>query len=569
MNIELRQYQKDSIEAAWLSLEQTPGGTVIALPTGTGKSVVAAELVRQALTRWPGYRGRVLILAGSRELVAQNAAEFQALAPGVGCGIYSASLGRRETDQDVIHAQIQSVHRLDPSIWGARSLVLIDECHQIPFESDSMYRRLLDGLVALNPGLRCIGLSATPWRLNTGSVVGPADEGFVFQSLAYELSLRSAIEQGYLAPLVPCPVPAHLHADLSGVAIRAGEFVAGQAEQAMLRDGLVQRTIDDLLIRAKEAKCGLIFASGVQHCSEVLDALHARGEKATMILGDTHSDVRDWAVDEHRRGLCRWLVNCGTLTTGYNCKPVDAVVLLRPTASSGLLLQMLGRGTRLSPETGKQACGVYDYARNLSRHGPVDLIQPRNRRPGQGNGREDQEAPMKQCGNCGQRVHARHQFCPFCSEVFPLTPAHEDTPDDSPIFSGARSDSYTVARVAYSRHIKRDDGSGRPRYATMRVDYFQNDGTYLSSITPVVSEYVCFSHPAGNFARTKAEQWWRLRADSAVPENTEVALASIGEIRTPSKITVFRKDEKSFPEIKRVQFGEPTIPKQDLADLPF
>jgi DNA repair protein RadD len=562
--IQPRKYQADSVEAAWVSLDLVAGGTVVALPTGTGKSLVCAMLIEQVLNRWPGYRGRVIVLAGRRELVEQNHAEFRALCPGERAGIYSAGLNRRDTEEDVIFAQIQSAHRC-PEIFGRRNLLVVDECHEMPDSESSMYRRFYSGIQVMSPKCRMVGLSATPFRLSTGTIVGPAEDGYLFQSMAFEYSLKEAIDAGYLCNLVTASIPVELHGNLSSVGTRGGEFIQGEAQAAMMAGDLVARTVDDIIARAVGRKSGVIFTSGVQHCSQVLACLHRRGERAAMVVGDTHADNRAWTIDEFRRGAIRWLVNVNTLTVGFNAPATEVVVLLRPTQSAGLLIQMIGRGSRLSQ--GKTDCLILDYARNLATHGPIDTIRPKDRKSGVGGGSEGQQ-PMKECPRCSQRVNPRFQVCPFCSAAFPLTETHEDKPDtDARLFSESTSERFTVASVTYRRHLKKSITPGKESFPTMRVDYYTDEGDFVQRMSSIGSEWVCFSHPANSFPYAKARAWWARRSPGTeCPQSVDEALSRVGELLKPTEITVFKKDKDTLPEIRNPSFQ---MPAEALEDLPF
>ena len=164
--MELRWYQRESVDHAWGYLASKQGNPLIVLPTGAGKSIVIASLVERTIK----LGRRVLALAHRKELLQQNAAEIERLLPGVPVGIYSAGLGERETEADIVCAGIQSVFRKAGEL-GARHLVLIDEAHLVNVNDVGMYRKFLDDLQQINPKCRVIGLTATPYRTDDGPLV--------------------------------------------------------------------------------------------------------------------------------------------------------------------------------------------------------------------------------------------------------------------------------------------------------------------------------------------------------------------------------------------------------------
>ena len=151
-------------------MKENPGkNPCIVLPTGTGKSIVAAELCRQVVS----WGGRVLVLAHRLELIRQNAEKAQALLPIGKVGIHSAGLGVRDTDQDILIAQVQSVHKFGVANFQRRDLIVIDEAHLISPNENTMYRQIIDTARVVTPRLRVVGLTATPYRLDTGAICTP------------------------------------------------------------------------------------------------------------------------------------------------------------------------------------------------------------------------------------------------------------------------------------------------------------------------------------------------------------------------------------------------------------
>ena len=152
--MELRCYQRAAIDACYAFLREQTGNPCIVIPTGGGKTPILATIALDAVNRWSG---RVLILSHVKELLQQSADTLQRLAPGLNVGVYSAGLKRREHENAVVTAGIQSIHKRAFDI-GAFNLVIVDEAHLIPPSGDGMYRKFLGDMQLVNPSMRTIGL---------------------------------------------------------------------------------------------------------------------------------------------------------------------------------------------------------------------------------------------------------------------------------------------------------------------------------------------------------------------------------------------------------------------------
>lgn len=572
----LRDYQQQAVDSAWEFLREQDGHPVLCLPTGSGKSLVIAELARHAVEEW---EGRVLVVTHVHELIQQNADKFRILAPGLKVGIHSASAGSRDTESDVVFVQIQSAHR-HPELFGRRDLVLVDECHLISNNQGTMYQRFLDGVTQVTSHARVIGLTATPFRLD-GPIIGP---GCLFQDIAFDADLTTLVERGFLSPLVTTTPGRKLSADLSSVGKSGGEYVLAQLGRAMTSGDLVSRTVEDILDRTADRKSVIVFASTVQHGQQVLDEFRRRGAVASFVSGETPGLERGWTVDEFKRGAVRFLVNVNCLSTGFDHPGTDCVVSLRPTESVGLWLQQIGRGLRTAP--GKTDCLVLDYSGNLQKFGPINLIKPK-RKKASGKSSDfnpELEAPKKTCTECGESCHAGFTECPVCHAQFPerQTPGHSDTPDQSSSVIENLVETFPVGDVSYTLHLGKPKGDGKPRVPVLRVGYYKPQaensfGLHSSRRWPVVSEWVCLEHTG--FARSKAEQWWRKRSHDPVPDTVAdaVVLAEAGALAAPLEITIRRKTADDWPEVVRVKLGPKPAVEHDTAetvsgvleDLPF
>ncbi|MDG4574456.1 MAG: DEAD/DEAH box helicase family protein [Defluviicoccus sp.] len=510
--IELRPYQSAAIEAIYGYFADKAGNPLIVLPTASGKSVCIAEFMRRAIADWPDTR--ILVITHVKELIAQNYAEMIRLWPDAPAGIYSAGLNKRDLHAQILFAGIQSIHKRAYDIQRC-DLALIDECHLCPRTSDTMYRRFLGDLTTINPHLKVIGFTATPYRLDSGML--HEGDGALFTDIAYEAGVADMIAQGYLSEVVPKRTETQL--DTTGVGSRGGEFIPGQLEAACDVAAVTEGAVDEIVRHGADRGSWLVFCAGVRHAEHVRDAIRSRGFACEAILGETASAERDQVIAAFKRGTIRCLTNANVLTTGFNAPGVDLIAMLRPTKSVGLYVQMIGRGTRLA--NGKQDCLVLDFAGNVERHGPIDRIDGRRRKKDD----EPGSAPVKTCPDCRTIVHASVRQCPTCGHLFPPSqPDLSHTASTSAILSSQiRSQRLTVTGISYHRHEK----PGSP--PSLRVEYACGLASHR--------EWVCFEHTG--YARQKAVQWWQKRLpDRPVPRTVAEVLVLSEQLPVPVRISV-------------------------------
>ena len=560
----LRPYQQAAVDGVYKHLRERDDNPCVVLPTGTGKSLVIAKLVRDAVEQW---HGRVLILAHVKELLEQNAGKIKILCPDIPIGIFSAGLKSRDTEESVIVAGIQSVYDKACDL-GAFDLIIVDEAHLIAPDGDGMYRTFLNDMKVINPHVRVIGLTATPFRLKGGLICQPDN---ILNEVCYEAGLKEMITQGYLAPLISRA--GRTEANLDNLHIRGGEFIGNEIAAAMDTEQLVSSACREIVELSKERKSVLIFTSSVEHCKHVAEKISCySGRECAIVTGETSPGERAEILDRFKgksisadlfgtmKPPLKFLCNVNVLTTGFDAPNTDCIVLLRPTNSAGLLIQMVGRGTRLSPETGKTNCLVLDYGGNILRHGPLDMIRVTDKTPGNG------DAPAKKCPLCLVLIHAAYQKCPECGYEFPPPQKSNLTEHASRegIISGETfTDEYDVQSVYYQVHEKRCAAPGTPK--TMRVDY-------QISLNDFKSEWVCPEHTG--YARDKFVKWWKARAAVGCPiprsAREAVALANQGLLAVPKSITVKSVASEKFDRISKCVLADRPVmrePGDDSAEL--
>jgi DNA repair protein RadD len=544
--ITLRPYQEDVKAAVYAHLRTRDDNPCAVVPTAGGKTPIMASICKDAVGQWSG---RVLILAHVKELLEQTADKLRVVCPEVDFGIYSAGLKRRDTQHSVIVAGIQSVYKRACEL-DAFNLVMVDEAHLIPLEGDGMYRQFLADAKVINPELRIIGFTATPFRLKTGSICTP--DGFL-NHICYEVGVRELIRDGFLCPLIS--KAGKSKADTTGLHIRAGEFVADEVESLMDQESLVQSACVEIVEHTTSRNACLIFASGVKHGQHIVEILQREhGIDCGFVCGETPTAERDATLGRFKAGQLKYLCNVNVLTTGFDAPHIDCVALVRPTMSPGLYYQMVGRGFRLHPS--KENCLVLDFGGNVLRHGPVDEIKITTLDRGDG------KAPAKECPECQAVIAAGFATCPQCGYVFPPPERkqHDAKASEAGILSGqVTTTKYRVEDTLYGVHIKRGASDDAPK--TLRVDYRVGWHDYKS-------EWVCFEHEG--YARQKAVAWWRRRSPDPVPESVERAIEIIegGGLGPTLGITVRAVAGDPYERIIDYELGPmpEAIPASDLLD---
>lgn len=524
--MDFRPYQREAIDAITNFFSEKDGNPLVVMPTGTGKSVVIAGFTREAYETYPGTR--ILMLTHQRELIAQNFAALIRMWPQAPAGIYSAGLNKRDIGAEVLFAGIQSIAKKAYQIQRC-DLVLIDEAHTISRNDGSMYKRFLEDLKIINPYLKVVGFTATPYRMDSGKLHTGKDR--LFTDIAINVPILKMFEQGYLSPVTTTPTDTIL--DVTGVGTRAGDYIQGALEKAVMAGDTTQRAVQEIVTMGATRGSWLAFCSGVDHAIQVRDAIRAHGIECETVTGETPTGERDRMLRAFKSGKLRALTNANVLTTGFDAPGVDLIALLRPTKSKGLYVQMIGRGTRLAP--GKDDCLVLDFAGNIATHGPIDMIDGDDKGEKAGEG----VAPTKECPECGEENFAGRRTCVSCGFEFPPSEVDIDerASDAAVISTQAVPVWVDVDFVSYRKHEK----EGKP--ASLEV-------TYLCGVARH-REWICLEHTG--FPRQKAADWWRTRLmQGLVPNTVDEALGASTTLPKPSSIRI--RPVGKYTEIQSYRF---------------
>lgn len=398
--IALHPYQNQVIRETYDLIREGQKSILLFAPTGAGKTLIASQIIVHAVER-----GRSCMFVVHRDnLIAQTYGKFQKF--GLNCGFIKA--GWQENRKAKV--QIASVQTLQQRDWWREyqaDVVILDECHILAFASVvQQMREVFSNAIWL-------GLTATPWRLSKREGLGDVFDALVCAPLPYQL-----IDQGYL-------VKPSYHGidppDLKEVETVAGDFDEGQLAIACDQPKLVKRLVKDWQ-RLARGRLTIAFAVNVQHSQNICKAFLNAGVPAAHVDGKTPLRQRDQIYQQLAQGEIKVLTSCMTLTEGFDVPSVSCILLCRPTQSKALYFQMVGRGLRLSPQTGKHDCIVLDQAGNIFRHNFIEDLKSVTL--GEGQEPEDIPAPLKICppdsGGCSAILYAFYKQCPNCGYSFEL-----------------------------------------------------------------------------------------------------------------------------------------------------
>lgn len=397
----LRPYQQKAIDDVMQWMSQHDGNPCVVLPTGAGKSHIVAAMCKQVLQDWP--ETRILMLTHVKELIEQNAAKMREHWPGVPMGIYSASIGKKQLGEPITFAGIQSI-RTRANDVGHVDLVIIDECHLVSHKDEGGYREFLKALKAINPALRVVGLTATPYRLGHGKITD-GDSALFSSPIIDNTPIEMLLAAGHLAPL-RSKVTAWKY-DTEGLHTRGGDFIESELQARVDTEDQNVAVVKEVIALAGERRHWLFFCAGIAHARHIAQTLNDLGVVAACVSGETPKAERAQILADFKAGKIKAVTNANVLTTGFDFPDIDLIAMLRPTKSIALYVQMAGRGLR--PKSHTDHCMVLDFAGVVMTHGPVTrLNDDANRRA------------MKKCPGCDEVLPVSFTVCPVCGHEFPV-----------------------------------------------------------------------------------------------------------------------------------------------------
>jgi len=542
-----RWYQVEASQSLFDALKNdSESNPVVVIPTGGGKTIILCQVVDLILTDNP-YE-KVLIVSHDKRILRQNHEALEDFFE-IEIGLYCSGLGSKEIKKITV-ASIQSIYKC-PELFEGYGTILVDECHLVTIKQSGMYRSFLDALGQHQVG----GLTATDFRTGHGYI--HKGKGALFNEVAYDLSstenFNRLVTEGYLSELYSKPTGMKMKTD--GLKKLGGDFSQKDMSVNLDRDELTDAAVLEACHYGKKYKRWLCFAIDIAHAENIKERFIAHGVKADCVHSKSDQDD-ELTINKFRRGEIRVLIGIGMLTTGLDIPDIDMIILLRPTQSPVLHIQMTGRGLRVVYAEGmpidtieqrldairkgpKQHCLVLDFAGNVSRLGPINHISIEQKDPSKGGG----QAITKECPDCSMITHGSAKECENCGHEFQFKQLLQASADNIEIVSKRKrmriEDNCRtwadVDSINYDRHVSR---IGSPDQVVV---------IYKCGMT-IVREYINIDHKG--YAKHHARNWIDFRwedKNGKAPSTVSEFLRLKAFFKSPEKIYVDTRGQ--WPEI--------------------
>jgi len=546
-----RWYQTDAADAVMLSLAKGSDiHPIVVAPTGSGKTAIICHTIERVMDSNPF--SKVLVLCHIGTVLKQDYKAIVENFEGIPIGLYGSGLGSK-TIRKITVAQINSVYKR-ADLFANFDIVIIDEAHAVTIEDEKisaeeygMYRRFLSGIKA-----NYVGLTATHFRMGHGHIhIG---EGALFNHMAYDLSEMSKynrlVDEGFLSQMFPKDTSFKMNTEK--LKTIGGDYSSKDMSNKLDRENLTKAAVMETIHFGKNRKKWLCFAIDIQHCENVAKMFNDNGISAIAVHSKSKENLDD-VIEDYRNGKYKVLVSVEKLTTGFDVPEIDLIIIMRPTKSQRIHIQILGRGGRVVFAPGydintiegrleaiensvKPNCLVLDFAGNIERLGPINDVRIRQKDKKE---KDDQGPITKVCPECGIRNHGAAKHCMNCDYEFEfkekltlvaskaeIIKREEEKKEVKKVvekkenFKGwARIDS-----IEYSRHPGR---SGKPDSILV---------SYKSGMMNI-KEWVAIEH--NGYAKYKAKNWinFRWSGDSAeFPETVHEFLMVANKIKKPKEI---------------------------------
>lgn len=573
--MKLRDYQVEDVNAAiqflWYGSERSG---LILEPTGVGKSVIIADATRQVKLYYP--QARILMLTHSKELVEQNHAKAASMIRDYKVGLWHAGLRKKEVESDILFAGIDTVAN-NPHLLGRRDVVFIDEAHRVSPKPTTTYRKVCAAISEINANAKFVGLTATDYREGQGRLtdiwydrprkqeVAPFWETIVIDHTTTE-KFNWYIDQAYLKRLVP-KQPDNV-IDVSGLRISATthDYDQHDVEQLLNNEKRISSIVDEICANGFDRRSWLVFAAGNVNSDLVMKEIARRGVSVAMISDKTDKRERERIIDDYKNYKIRCIVNNDILTTGFDHNGVDLIAVVRPTNSTSLWVQMLGRGTRpvyaggfdLESLEGRKAamfasgvhnCLVLDFAGNSLRLGAINApVKPNP--PKRNKKAAVKDAPLKVCGNdeCKTFVYATAKICDECGYEFPMSMLVKDTASTNDLVVEKEHEP-DIRRLRVTSVLFK-----KQQYYVGAMQCVNLHAVYNCGSSGKFEERLSFGKPT---ERTKT--WWQAVSNGAeMPSSADDFLTnSKAHIKQVAVIDVYmNKPKRTSPEVIRYGFTD-------------
>ena len=532
-DFKLRDYQIDALNVIHNDL-QSMNNVLLSAIMGAGKTVICSRLVNRYFFE---TKRRFLILNHKQELVEQFHKTFKEKTdiPMEEIGICCAALKQKDIEKRLTIGTIQTFINQVYDYTGC-DLLIIDEVHRVEIGTGSQYDQIILHLQTLNPNLRILGVTATPFRLSTGFCYGNKNnKDVLFEKLNHQIKYAELKEKGYLVPLRgEISIDDSYYSDIENNVKISGDYVIQDVSDVMTRTIHIDSAVNGIKEYCQGFKHICVFCCTIEHAEILKNMLNSAGEQATTIHSKLTDIERSINMQSWKTGKTRIMTSINILVEGFDFPPLDCLVFARPTLSAALFLQGIGRLLRPSPDTGKTEGFLLDLTDNTQRFGTdLDNIKIKIPYSVEKKIQEEQEKSLtKTCPECDAECFKSLMTCEcgyIFQEIASISPDKVNT--ESVVFETAPPpppEIYDIGFVEFHLHHKK----GKPD--SIRVEYHNNN--IINS--RICSEWLCFEH--GGYATQKALQWWDKMTDTnIIPETSEQALEMIFDscIR-PTKILV-------------------------------
>ena len=385
----LRDYQELALKA----MISGSKNTLIVCACGSGKTIVFSKAIQHFVEK--GLKCLVLAHVGT---LVQQASDKLELATGLKCGIFSAGLGRKEL-KGITVATRQSIIKAENLDFD---ILFIDEVHRLANPKvESQYSTLIKRV-----GCRVIGVTATPYRLDNGEIYGK-DQWF--EQIDYEIGTRDLIDLGYL---VDYRHKVTEKINLKGIKKTGADYNQKALGLEMEKPKHLESIKDAINKYAEDRKHIIIFAVTIHHA----ELIHEMLDNSRIVHSKMKAVDREQALADFDTGNIRYLINVNCLTEGFDSPMIDCVVLARPTMSTALYVQQVGRALRLHAD--KKDALVLDLAGCYQTHGHVDYPDVQVQMPEGKKKKKKRESKI--CGDCFELIPSNAQSCPECGYIEPV-----------------------------------------------------------------------------------------------------------------------------------------------------
>lgn len=342
--LQLRSYQKEALKSVQISFKSKIHKQLLVLPTGAGKTVLFIAITQH-------FKRKTLILAHRDELITQAYDKYKTFYPDADIGIYKGN--NHNLDHQVIISSVQTCNRRISQLKKKGfKLLIVDESHHA---TSATYQNIISELEFLdNPKKLLIGVTATPNRADKQSL---AD---IFQKITYSISIDKLIKDKYLSHVIGRRILTDFK--LSAIKTSMGDFAIGELATAVNIPERNTFIVSKWKQHALHRKT-IVFCVNVQHCKDVAEEFNKQGIITRAVWGNMNPIERKETLEDFSKGIITIITSCGILTEGFDEPSVSCIVMARPTKSSGLYTQCIGRGLRVddSLNTTKKDCLVLDF----------------------------------------------------------------------------------------------------------------------------------------------------------------------------------------------------------------